>query len=125
MSYSRVKTIGEQMRRWTALVSVSDSRRSLHAICAGLLSCALAVAVATRYTDSVSAGIGHTTTIAQHDDGTKRQHIDKSSFTWTFSFANVARVEPPCYSLRATAFVPLAVLSLWGENLYNRPPPSL
>jgi hypothetical protein len=125
MNHSRLKILGEQLKAWFRLLSVSDRRSSWQVVCAGILSCALALAVATRYTNYVRAGTGHSTTVAQHDEGTKRQHIDKSSFTWTFSFTDFARVEPPRRNLRAALFDPPAVPSVRDENLYNRPPPSL
>jgi len=125
MNHSRIKTFGEQMKVWFRLVSVSHRRCSWRVVCAGILSCALAVAVATRYTDYVRVSTGHSTTIAQHDEGTKRSHIEKSSFTWSFSFTDFSRVEPPRRSFHTAFFDPPAVFSVRGENVYNRPPPSL
>jgi len=122
MNHSKTKILGEQLKMCFA--SIRGPRRRWQAICAGILGCALALAVATRYTDFGHPNTGHSTSIAQQDEGTKRQHIEKSSFNWTFSFTHFARVNPVRRSLRAAFFDPPSVLSLRGKDLYNRPPPA-
>jgi len=86
---------------------------------------ALAFAVATRFTD-YSSLVPHTTrSVAQYDLGNKRQHIDKSNFTWMFSLAACSRLElPPLEPRVATPHIPV-VKVFYGEHLYNRPPPVL
>jgi hypothetical protein len=84
---------------------------------------ALAFAVATRFTD-YSSLVAHTTrSVAQYDLGTKRQHIDKSTFTWIFSLADCSRLElPPLERRLALPHIPLFKV-LDNQSLYNRPPP--
>lgn len=86
---------------------------------------ALAFAVATRFTD-YSSLVPHTTrSVAQYDLGSKRQHIDKSTFTWMFSLAVCSLLELPPVEPRVA--LPQVRLSkfVYSEQLYNRPPPAI
>jgi hypothetical protein len=87
------------------------------------VTCALAFAVATRYTNYSHLTTHSTSSITQSDEGTKRQHIDKSSFTWTFARAScVGLVVPPTRPRVVNFTSPLVKLS-YRADLYNRPPP--
>jgi hypothetical protein len=84
---------------------------------------ALAFAVATRYTGDLNPGTPTASSITQPDHASKRQHIDKSSFTWAFSLAScIGLVSPPVRPSVTVINSPLAKV-FYGENSYNRPPP--
>jgi hypothetical protein len=83
----------------------------------------LAFAVATRYTDYSSVGTHSSTSVTQPDHEIKRQHIDKSSFTWTFALAVCLNlVQPPAHPPVTLSAAPLLKV-FHGDGLYNRPPP--
>ena len=87
------------------------------------LTCALAFAVATRYTDYSHLATHSTSSITQSDQGTKRQHIDKSSFTWTFALASCVGLVLPPTRPRVMSFTPPLTKLSYRADLYNRPPP--
>jgi len=88
------------------------------------LTCALAVAVATRYTGYSRLATHATSSITQPDEATKRQHIDKSSFTWTFALAICVGLLLPPARPRVVSFTPTLVKLAYRGDLYNRPPPA-
>lgn len=104
----------------------SDLRRSLHSAAVLMVAFALAIAVATRYTDHSDAGILIGSSLVQHHNlQDKRQHIEKTSLIWIFALMTFVKLKPPTLSLRVASIGAPLVKVFHGEDLYNRPPPFL
>jgi len=86
--------------------------------------CALTLALATRFTDYPRPGRHSTRLITQPDHETRRQHIDKGSFTWTLALPSSIR--PLLFPARArgVSFTPSFVELSYQVDTYDRPPPA-
>lgn len=84
----------------------------------------LMIAVATRYTNYSDTGTQINGPVAHRHLENKRQHIEKTSYVFTFALANLVRLKPPPGPRLAINDSPL-IKVLYGEDLYNRPPPVL
>ena len=84
----------------------------------------LMIAVATRYTDYSDAGGQVNGPVAHRHLENKRQHIEKTSYVFAFALANLVRLKPAPGPGLAITNAPL-IKALYGEDLYNRPPPFL
>jgi hypothetical protein len=84
----------------------------------------LVMVVATRYTDYSDTGAQINGPVAHRHLENTRQHIENTNYVFTFEFANPVRLEPPPGRRIAINGTPL-IKVLYGEDLYNRPPPSL
>ena len=115
----RVQITGEARAVFTGVAQ----KCTCHNAAVVVLTFALAFAVATRFTDYSSLVPHSTRSVAQYDLGSKRQHIDKSSFTWMFSLAACPLLELPPIEPRVA--LPQVRFSkfVYSEQLYNRPPP--
>jgi len=85
---------------------------------------ALVLAVTTRYTDYSNTGARVSGPTVHRTLENKRQHIEKTSFVWLVVLANLVRLKPPAAPPVATTDTPV-IKVLYGEDLYNRPPPFL
>jgi hypothetical protein len=84
----------------------------------------LMIAVATRYTDYSDTGTQIHGPVAHHNLENKRQHIEKTSYVFSFALADLIGLKPPPDPRLAILDAPL-IKVLYGEDLYNRPPPFL
>jgi hypothetical protein len=89
-----------------------------------MVAFALMLAVTTRYTDYANSGAQATGSVVHQNLENKRQHIEKTSFVWLVALANLVRLKPPAVPSVAIVDVPV-IKALYGEDLYNRPPPLL
>jgi hypothetical protein len=85
---------------------------------------ALMLAVATRYTEYSDTGAQNSGPVVHRTLENKRQHIEKTSFVWLVVLANLVRLKPPATPQVAIIDAPI-IKVLYGEDLYNRPPPFL
>jgi hypothetical protein len=85
---------------------------------------ALMLAVATRYTEYSNIGALNNGSVVHRTLENKRQHIEKTSFVWLIVLANLVILKPPATPRVAIIDAPI-VKVLYGEDLYNRPPPFL
>lgn len=88
-----------------------------------LVAFALVLAVATRYTNYSSSGQNSGPAVHRTIEN-KRQHIEKTSFLWLAAPSNPVRFKPPVTPQLVIVHAPILKVP-YGENLYNRPPPSL
>ena len=89
-----------------------------------MVAFALMLAVATRYTDYANTGALAPGSVVHQNLENKRQHIEKTSFVWLVVLANLVRLKPPATPRVAIVDAPV-IRVLYGEDLYNRPPPFL
>jgi hypothetical protein len=84
----------------------------------------LMIAVATRYTDYSDAGTRMNGPVAHRHLENTRQHIENTSYVFTFALANLVGLKPPPGPRLTIPDAPL-IKVLHGDDLYNRPPPFL
>lgn len=89
-----------------------------------MVAFALILAVTTRYTDCANTSTQATGSVVHQNLENKRQHIEKTSFVWLVALANLVRLKPPATPQVAMIDAPV-IKVLFGEDLYNRPPPFL
>ena len=89
-----------------------------------MVAFALMLAVATRYTEYSDTGTQISGPVVHRTLENKRQHIEKTSLIWLFALADVVRLKPPPTPQVAIVDAPVTKV-LYGEDLYNRPPPFL
>ncbi len=94
---------------------------SLRSAAVFIVAFGLMLAVTTRFTDS--ANTTHLTGPTVHQNlESKRQHIEKTSFVWMVALADLVRLKPPAVPPVAIVDV-LVIKAIYGQDLYNRPPP--
>ncbi len=89
-----------------------------------MVAFALMLAVVTRYTDYANTSAQVTGSTIHQKLENKRQHIEKTSFVRLVALADLVRLRPPAIRQVAIVDTP-AIKILYGEDLYNRPPPFL
>lgn len=87
-----------------------------------IVALALMLAVTTRFTNYANIGTHLTGPTVHQNLESKRQHIEKTSFVRMAGLADLVRLRPPAVSPVVTVDVPV-IKALFGEHLYNRPPP--
>lgn len=89
-----------------------------------IVALALMLAVTTRFTNYANIGTHLTAPTVHQNLESKRQHIEKTSFVRMAGLAELVRLKPPAVSPVVTVDAPV-IKTLFGEHLYNRPPPLL
>jgi hypothetical protein len=88
------------------------------------LVCALALGVATRYSEYSSLATS-TTTSSMHDGAqNQRQHMDRDAFVWRVALVACVLLERPSHYAPLVPSSPELAASFYDRELYNRPPPS-
>ena len=89
-----------------------------------IVALALMVAVTTRFTDYANTGTHLSGPTVHQNLESKRQHIEKTGFVRMAGLAELVRLKPPAILPVVIVDVP-EIKTLYGEHLYNRPPPLL
>jgi hypothetical protein len=120
---NRFKNLKTRPATQTGFLS-AELRGSLRNAAVWMVAFALMLAVTTRYTDYSNTGTQNRGSVVHRTLENKRQHIEKTSFVWLVALTNLVRLKPPA-TPRVTIVNPPTVKLLYGEDLYNRPPPFL
>ena len=115
------KTTARLSSHWLVPAELQCAARNAAVLMVAFL---LMVVVATRYTDYSDTGTQINGPVAHHKLQNKQQHIEKTSYLFTFALANLVRLQPPTGPQVATVCAPV-IKAFYGEDLYNRPPPFL
>jgi hypothetical protein len=85
--------------------------------------CTLTVSLTTRYIADASQ-VHAVKSVERQSSGAKRQHLDRDAVRWAAPVASFIGL-PPATVVRPQSQTGLLLPKLhFGENLYNRPPPS-
>jgi hypothetical protein len=114
------------MADWN-MQSVNNHRfdgRRWRSVVIAVAICSLTLSVATRFWTVRNDQSHVVKSIDRPSVEPKRQHLNKDATRWVASSADLSVIEPTAIEISSAPNDPLLPKHVFGDSLYNRPPPS-